>query len=61
MTLALNAIDYLDHRALSHRAQIFALTQSQPDTSPRYSLYVSALIEKTLADLDATSETQSER
>lgn len=49
---ALNAIDYLDERALPHKGALAALPTVNPDNPRRVNSYVGRLIEKTLADID---------
>jgi len=49
---ALNAIDYLDERALPHKGALAALPTVNPDNPRKLNSYVARLIEKTLADID---------
>jgi uncharacterized sulfatase len=49
---ALNAIDYLDEKALPYIDRIRALPTEEAGVEPRYQSYVPRILEKTLADLE---------
>ena len=50
--MAMNAIDYMDQRAASAKAQIEKLPKADPNASDKFNTNIGRVIEKTLADLD---------
>lgn len=49
---ALNAIDYLDEKALPYLDRIKALSADEPNVEERYRSYIPRILEKTLDDLE---------
>ena len=49
---ALNAIDYLDDKALPYLDRIKALPTDEPNVEERYRSYIPRILEKTITDLE---------